>query len=150
MHIVLATDRDRVRGAAGDNLRWLAATHVHVHSLAQWPRLRQGDMVFTWVVDALLGTGVKGSPRAPMDEFIRELNQLPARRLAVDIPSGLNADTGEAVESTFRADLTGTFVAAKPGLVQTVAAPFVGQLEIVDIGVPRGILQRFGLHASPR
>jgi NAD(P)H-hydrate epimerase len=65
----------------------------------------------------------------------------------VDIPSGLDGDSGEPAAVTFCAQLTATFVAAKPGLVAPAAASVVGRLEVVDIGVPRGILKRFGLDA---
>ena len=82
-------------------------------------RYRQVD----WVVDALLGTGSRGAPRPPLDGAIRAMNQLPARRLAVDLPSGLDADQGHPSDPTLRADVTCTFVAAKPGLV----APRLGR-----------------------
>ncbi len=98
-----------------------------------------------WAVDALLGTGTRGAPRPPLDSAIRAMNQLPARRLAVDIPSGLDADHGQPSDPTVRADLTCTFVAAKPGLVAPLARPYVGQLHCVDIGVPRRLLSQFGL-----
>jgi NAD(P)H-hydrate epimerase len=77
-------------------------------------------------------------------EVITQLNSLPAgRRLAVDIPSGLDGNTGVAAKDTFLADITGTFVAVKPGLVAPEAARYVGQIEVISIGIPRGLLDRF-------
>src|SRR5207247_2506528 len=59
---------------------------------------------FEWIVDALLGTGATGAPRPPMDAAIRRMNASAAKRLAVDLPSGLDCDTGEPADPTFRAD----------------------------------------------
>src|SRR6185436_428101 len=59
-----------------------------------------------WIVDALLGTGSTGDPRPPLHQVIGHLNRHSARKLAVDIPSGLDCDTGEAAAATFRADHT--------------------------------------------
>ena len=92
------------------------------------------------VVDALLGTGATGSPRPPLDVAIDLLNRAPARRLAVDLPSGLDCDTGQPSPHTFRADHTCTFVDAKPGLAAEAAQPYVGQVHVLDIGVPRRII----------
>jgi NAD(P)H-hydrate epimerase len=94
-----------------------------------------------WVVDALLGTGATGAPRWPMDEAIRIMNGASARRLAVDLPSGLDCDSGEAAEPTFRADHTCTFVAAKIGFAKPTAAEFLGQVHVLDIGAPRRLIE---------
>jgi NAD(P)H-hydrate epimerase len=98
-----------------------------------------------WIVDALLGTGATGEPRPPLDTVIDQLNAHAARKLAVDIPSGLDCQTGVVARHTFRADHTCTFVAAKPGLVAPGAEPWVGQLHVVDIGTPRTLLREFGI-----
>jgi NAD(P)H-hydrate epimerase len=95
-----------------------------------------------WIVDALLGTGSTGAPRPPLDSAIRILNAHPARKLAIDLPSGLDCDTGAAADPTFRADHTCTFVGAKPGLVVPRAQEFVGTLHVIDIGVPRRLISQ--------
>jgi NAD(P)H-hydrate epimerase len=89
-----------------------------------------------WVVDAVLGTGASGPPRPPYDEAIRWMNATSARRLAVDLPSGLDCDTGTPAEPTFRAEHTCTFIARKAGFANPEAAPYLGQVHVVDIGVP--------------
>ncbi len=94
-----------------------------------------------WIVDAILGTGAGGAPKAPYDRLIRLANESTARRLAIDIPSGLDCDTGEASNPTFKADHTCTFVAAKPGLLASAAAACVGELHIIDIGAPRQLVE---------
>jgi NAD(P)H-hydrate epimerase len=113
-------------------------------SVADWEApLRDAD----WIVDALLGTGAQGEPRPPLDAVITLLNQHAARKLAIDIPSGLDCETGRAARHTFRAEHTCTFVAAKPGLVAPHAQEWVGQLHVVDIGAPLALLRRFGFPA---
>jgi NAD(P)H-hydrate epimerase len=92
-----------------------------------------------WLVDALLGTGATGDPRPPYDALIEWMNARPATRVAIDLPSGLDCDTGQPGAPTFRADHTCTFVAAKVGFQAENAAEFVGQIQVVEIGVPRGM-----------
>lgn len=102
-------------------------------------QLRDAD----WIVDALLGTGTKGTPRSPIDQIIATLNKpSSARRLAVDLPSGLDCDTGVASSATFRADHTATFVAAKQGFGNPAAEPWLGRVHVLDIGVPQVVVAR--------
>ena len=89
-----------------------------------------------WLVDALLGTGATGEPREPFATAIRWMNAQPARKLAIDVPSGLDCDSGVAAAAAVRADLTVTFAAAKPGLLVPHAAAYVGELRVADIGLP--------------
>lgn len=93
-----------------------------------------------WIVDALLGTGARGAPRSPMAEVIELLNQHAARKLAVDLPSGLDCDTGEVSSATLRADHTCTFVAPKQGFQANSATAVLGTLHVIDIGVPKRLL----------
>ena len=93
-----------------------------------------------WFVDALLGTGSRGNPRPPSDDAIRWLNQKTARRVALDIPSGLDCDSGEIGTPCLEAEQTFTFVAAKPGLLLPASQALVGTLQVIDIGIPRELL----------
>ena len=89
------------------------------------------------VVDALLGTGFAGEVREPMAGVIGAINALERPTIvAVDVPSGLDADTGQAGGAAVRADVTVTFLAAKVGMVNACAQPYVGRLIVADIGVP--------------
>ena len=105
------------------------------------PALADAD----WILDALLGTGTQGPPRSPYDSVLRQLNEARAKKFAVDIPSGLDCDTGQVHAPTFRADHTCTFVAAKQGLLVPEAQAHVGQVHVTDIGAPRCLLDAFGL-----
>ncbi len=117
--------------------------------MAVWPLVRDADLVatlprlrdFPIVVDALLGTGFSGAVRPPLDRIIRAINELDAATvIAVDVPSGLDCDTGLPADPTIRAHATVTFVAPKIGFSQSSAAPFVGRQYIVDIGVPAALI----------
>lgn len=92
------------------------------------------------VVDALLGTGTHGEIRNPLRTVIELINAAERPVLAVDIPSGMNGDTGEALGPCVVADRTATFAAAKVGMLEPAAERFVGEIIVVDIGMPPEIL----------
>ncbi len=88
------------------------------------------------VVDALLGTGVKGGAREPYASAIAFINDLGARVLSLDLPSGLDGDTGVAAATCVRASATVTFVGLKPGLLTGMGPRHAGQLGFADLGMP--------------
>ena len=87
------------------------------------------------VVDAMLGTGASGPLRAPLDAWAEAVNRCRAWVVAVDVPTGVDADTGTVAETAVRADCTVTFTALKRGLVLYPGAGFSGELVIADIGI---------------
>jgi len=93
-----------------------------------------------WVVDALFGTGLRGPVRAPFDQVIAAINDRAGPVLAVDIPSGLDCDTGHPLGPTVRATHTVTFVARKKGFADPAAAEWLGQVHVAAIGAPRCLL----------
>jgi len=96
-----------------------------------------------WIIDALLGTGTKGSLREPFPEIINAVNQASARTLAIDLPSGQDCDTGLPVDSensvVVKADFTATFVARKLGFENPASSAFTGEVRVIDIGVPHSM-----------
>ncbi len=97
------------------------------------------------IVDALLGTGFHGQVRDPLARLIAAINASPRRTVvAVDVPSGLDCDTGQPSNATICADLTVTFVATKRGFLHPEAAPYVGRVEVADIGAPRELVADVG------
>ncbi len=86
------------------------------------------------IVDAIFGTGVKGGIREPHASVIEMINASKAFKVAVDIPSGLDPDTGEAHAQAVRANTTITFHKIKKGLLDN--QDFTGELIVVPIGVP--------------
>jgi NAD(P)H-hydrate epimerase len=93
-----------------------------------------------WVVDALFGTGLAGAVRPPFDAVIAAINGCGAKVLAVDIPSGLDCDTGQPLGPTVRAQHTVTFVDMKKGFAQPAAREWLGEVHVVGIGAPPAAL----------
>lgn len=87
------------------------------------------------IVDALLGTGLTQAPREPIATLIAQANAHPAPVLAVDIPSGLLAQTGATPGAVIDADRTVTFIALKPGLLTGKARDVVGELHFNALGL---------------
>ena len=90
------------------------------------------------VVDAILGTGATGPPRAPVADALAAIAACGAPVVACDVPSGVDASTGEAAAGAVHAAATATFHAAKPGLWIAPGRRCSGQVEVVDIGIPAG------------
>jgi NAD(P)H-hydrate epimerase len=97
-------------------------------------RLTRGHVV----IDALLGTGFTGAPRDPLDHVIAAINASRARVVAADVPSGVNASTGEVEGLAVTAIATATFHRAKPGLWVHPGKAHAGHVHVVEIGIPRG------------
>ncbi|CCW67865.1 unnamed protein product [Phytomonas sp. Hart1] len=87
------------------------------------------------IVDGLLGTGITGAPRGLYAQLIERVNALPVARVSIDVPSGLNAETGEFSGTCFRAHHTVTFICVKPGLLTGRARDYVGQLHYDSLGL---------------
>ncbi len=86
------------------------------------------------VIDALLGIGTKGRLRPPILQMVKQINAMNAFRVAVDVPTGINADTGEVLGEAVKANLTITFHRTKKGLEK--ANKYLGKLAVRDIGLP--------------
>ncbi len=86
------------------------------------------------IIDALLGTGTRGKLKPPIAQVVDYINSLNGFKIAVDVPTGIDSDTGEVLGTAVKADLTITFHKAKPGLDK--AKKYIGELEVVDIGLP--------------
>jgi NAD(P)H-hydrate epimerase len=102
------------------------------------------------VVDALLGTGFQGEPHGAVAEAINAVNRAGKPVVSVDVPSGVDASTGIVCGAAVRASLTVTFHAAKPGLWIRPGKAHTGQVQTLDIGIPRGApgVSSIGLIAS--
>jgi hydroxyethylthiazole kinase-like uncharacterized protein yjeF len=91
------------------------------------------------IVDALLGTGFEGEPREPVASAIWAINrQQDVPVVACDVPSGVNASTGEVDAEAVRASVTASFHGSKVGLHVEPGKGHAGSIEVVEIGIPRG------------
>jgi len=97
------------------------------------PQLVPGALV----VDAIFGIGLSQPPREPQATLLRVLDEARLATLAVDVPSGLDADTGLPLGVALRADVTATMACPKAGFRRPGAAAYVGWLVVVDIGCPQ-------------
>ena len=94
------------------------------------------------LVDALLGIGLKGKLRPPIMQMVKKINSTDAFRVAVDVPTGINSDSGEVLGAAVNADLTVTFYKAKPGLLK--AKEHCGEIVVKNIGLPSELEQFTG------
>jgi NAD(P)H-hydrate epimerase len=145
VRVLLWAAPEELAGDAAANFRILAKTDVPIevfgpsHDEARLAKLVNHA---AWIVDGLLGTGAKGEPRPPLDRVIEQLNAAAAPKLAIDLPSGLDSDTGRPSRHTIRAAETCTFAAPKTGFLAPDAAPYLGRLHVLDIGTPRKIIEQ--------
>ncbi len=86
------------------------------------------------VVDALLGTGARGALRQPITRAVETINEMKCFKVAVDVPTGIDSDTGGVLGEALNANLTITFHARKPGL--RLAKKYCGEVKVAGIGIP--------------
>ena len=144
VRVCLWTEPSRLQGDAAVNFRIVERSGLPLQvfgAVHDRRRLLSELAGADWVVDALLGTGARGEPRSPLAEVIGEINAQGLPVFAVDVPSGLDCDTGRPSATTIRARHTATFVAAKPGFSAAPAADYVGELHVLPIGVPTRLIE---------
>lgn len=141
VRIVSVVPTDRLAGDAATNHRIAMLSELPITIATDERSLAAAIGTPDLVIDCLLGTGASGAPSGAYALAIRLANRLDAVRLAIDLPSGLGCDDGEPSDPTFRADHTLTFVAAKLGFDNPVAAAWIGQVVVLPIGVPRHLLR---------
>jgi NAD(P)H-hydrate epimerase len=94
------------------------------------------------LVDALLGTGIRGEVREPYRSAIEALNRSGLPVLAIDVPSGLDCDTGQPLGAAVRARVTVTMAVNKLGFTRPGAAAYTGRVEVAEISIPRAVIER--------
>ncbi len=104
-----------------------------------------GDLI----IDALLGYNLDGNPREPIATIIKSANASGVPILAVDIPSGLQGDTGEPLPPTIKAHTTLTLALPKVGLTLKKAKEYVGELYLADLSVPKTVYEKIGINNIP-
>ena len=122
-----------LRGDAATAREWAAARGVAARPADEAPR---GEVL----VDALLGTGLQGPPRAPYTKVIDRINASGRAVLAVDVPTGVSGDTGAVLGEAVRADVTVSFIGAKLGLHTGPGLAFRGVLVHAGLGVPQSVM----------
>ncbi|MER3416672.1 MAG: NAD(P)H-hydrate epimerase [Gemmataceae bacterium] len=155
---VLLCRPEELTGDSSVQYTILARAGIPVQVISPWDAeaFRQHLSGASWIVDALLGTGLSGPARPPYDAAISAINQARAagaRVLAVDVPSGLDCDTGHPLGTAVCADVTVTLAGIKKGFLAAHAALWTGELIVEPIGLPRRFVERFtepaGFGAGP-
>ena len=142
VNCVLTHPPNELRGDARANLELVERLGIPVWTGV--PESLAGDLI----IDALLGTGSSGEPRGPFGDLIRLANDSGRPVLAVDVPSGIDSDTGQAAGDAVRAVETVTFGLPKIGLLSHPARELAGQLTIAEISLPRPLLDDPRLQAE--
>jgi NAD(P)H-hydrate epimerase len=149
VHVIWFAAKSQLHGNAG--LQWTILNNSKVDqstwldehpsdTATGFPLLAKLINDAEWLIDGLLGTGLSRPVEAPLLAVIELMNRSGKPILALDLPSGLDSDTGQPMGIAVRAMATATFVAGKLGFSKPGAAEYTGQIAAIDIGLPRSIL----------
>jgi len=138
VHFWLTGKKETLRGDAATNLHIAEKMGLPIEELDDWDPETDLDS-FDLLIDALLGTGLKGEVHGIYARIIESLNRFPGPVVAVDTPSGLDGDTGQPLGTCVRADLTVTMGNVKTGMLFYPARNFIGELYIADLSVPEHV-----------
>ena len=142
--VYLLTLANRVQGDAAANLKFLKPLNVPLVEIPDEASFSKHQSAMAGVdvwIDAILGTGLKSDVKGFFKIVIEFINSLHKPVFAVDIPSGLNSDTGQVCGACIRANATATFAFAKTGHKIHPGRQYTGALNIVDIGIPPHIVE---------
>ena len=137
--VYLLSEKARIKGDAAANLKLLSPLNIPVIEMPDqqsFPAHKTGMLHREIWIDAILGTGLKSDVKGYFKQVIDFINGLNKPVFSVDIPSGLNSDTGQVCGTCVRACATATFAFAKTGHLFYPGADHTGNLEIIDIGIP--------------
>ncbi len=149
----LAGSADEISGDALTHLNRMRAAHVPLEELST--KKAWDDVVKQYhsqisavdaqvIVDGVLGTGIKGPAHGPAGGAIRYINMMGKECyvVSIDVPSGMNSDTGQAEGDAVVADVTLTMGLPKRGLIEPAATDRIGHLDIIDIGIPMSLVEQ--------
>ncbi len=145
VHTFLLSPREKIGGDALINLEILSRISEEIALVTDTASREKASAIWRdsdVVVDAVLGTGLTSEVRTPYREAIQEINLTGGFRLAVDLPSGLDADTGRVLGVAVRADLTVTYGFAKIGMAVYPGIEYCGRVEVVDISIPLKAIEK--------
>ena len=140
--IVMSNTSNVIKGVSRKAFEEMKDAKVKIISTKSVEKLKVSNK--TVIVDALIGTGLKGNLRKNIKESILALNKLGVKLpvLSLDIPSGVNPDTGDADDIAVYADITATFVAQKRGCFTSVGKKFSGEIIYSDLEIPKNLFSK--------
>ena len=149
VHIFLVSPADSFTGEAEINLQIAKNLGLRIEAILDEKEAWKCGSVEAWkrwmtncelLIDAIFGTGLRGAVRDPIATLIDAINSVATPILSVDLPSGLEADTGNPLGVCVRADRTVTIGLPKTGLLVHPGAELAGELEVADIGFPQQVI----------
>lgn len=145
--VVICTDEETFAGDTAENFRIIKNLQINTSDLQiikyQKETFPSAIGCCKFIVDAMLGTGVKGAIKEPYDSIVNAVNKCSAVKIAADIPTGLDADTGWG-ENVFDADLTVTMAAPKKGLFLGRGKNSAGKVAVGQIGIGNEFFKQLG------
>lgn len=144
VRVVMATDRGQLSPDARANFDILTASgdsRVVMHADGGVPPETVFSRTPGVILDCMLGTGASGPLRPPFEQWSAWANSQSATRVAIDVPTGVDAETGVCSETFFQADATLTFVARKPGMLAENADQLFGRIQVLPIGIPAKLIE---------
>jgi len=137
--VILLAEPAELHGAARTNYNVMLKYGVRAVTLSQWQHQEEPERV-DLAFDAILGTGVKGSLRTKALRGVEALAKIQGPIVAVDLPTGMNADTGQVSDPCVHADMTVTLGELKRGLLFSPGREYAGHVVVADIGFPRTVV----------
>ena len=140
--IVMSNTSNVIKGVSRKAFEEMKDAKVKIISTKSVEKLKVSNKAV--IVDALIGTGLKGNLKKNIKESILALNKLGVKLpvLSLDIPSGVNPDTGDADDIAVYADITATFVAQKRGCFTSVGKKFSGEIIYSDLEIPKNLFSK--------
>lgn len=142
VRLIAVGDPEKLSGEAAEARDYARQEGVIFESPAEAPQTGV-------IVDALLGTGIKGEVRPAYAEAIEQINASGRPVMAIDTPTGLNADTGAVMGTAVRAGFTVTFIGVKRGLLTARGPALCGELVFADLGVPGSVYDQVPADVMP-
>ncbi len=145
LQVLLASCPERVRVVSTDDGLLESGSETQ-HVALRWGDDQVGKQLehecqrATLIVDAMLGTGATGDPRPPLADWIQIANDSSAAKVAIDMPTGVDADRGQVAAHALRPNATLTFVARKPAMQLAALADHFGDIAVLPIGIPEALI----------
>ena len=142
VNVIVGATKDRMKDVPLEQLHVLEKMGIPI--LLGDYNLRDYDLL----IDGLIGYGLEGNPREKIAVMIKDANASGRPILALDLPSGMNATTGEAYDPCIKAIATITLALPKTGFLTPGASPYIGSLYLADISIPQKVYQSFRLQKT--
>ena len=148
VEMICFADYSDYQGDAAQNLQKLLKLSPRISVIRDEKEINSFDWHGDVIVDGILGTGICGEVKGIFLPAIQKINELNIPVLALDIPSGLNCDTGEICGAAVKAKWTTTFANPKYAVLTDMGARHCGRVEVIDIGVPNEITEKYKNNSS--